>query len=183
MKQIVNSILILFLLGVGSVSAQDEQKQKTKKELKREAYEAKKQTLVRLLDARDFVLQADRVSSPLSRLQNVSNKFNYVKVAGDSIFVQFAVNGLRGENGFGGDTYLGKISQWSTKDKGEGKPLVTMIGFLTPSKRDFVSVYLTIKGGDVEARLVDNNRIITLMGDASSIADAEIEVLPNRSYH
>lgn len=118
MRTAILIFLIVFLAG-NTISAQEKLTKKEKKEKEKIEREAKKQELLKLVNSRQFVLEASQVQDKEGRVLTLTPMINFLMVEGDSETLQFGLEGRVGWNGLGGITLEGKINGFTVK---EGKP-------------------------------------------------------------
>ena len=93
----------------------EKEAKKAEKAAKKAAEEAAEQALfeqaVRALDAKDFVVEADRIEFKRGNFVYVSSSTNFVAVKGDKASIQLSFNvPMPGPNGIGGITVDGTTS-------------------------------------------------------------------------
>lgn len=127
-KLAVLSMLLLFAC-LGQIQAQ------TVKEMTREQKKAEQEALDLMLydeakqaiEAKNFVLEADRVMFKYGTSAYVSSNTNFVAVNGDKAVVQVAFNiPVSGPNGLGGVTVDGSVSGYKQTVDKKGNIYVTM---------------------------------------------------------
>lgn len=127
-KLAVLSILLMFAC-LGQIQAQ------TVKEITREQKKAEQEALDQMLfdeakqaiDAKDFVLEADRVMFKYGTTAFISTNTNFVAVHGDKAVVQVAFNiPVSGPNGLGGVTVDGNVSGYKQTTDKKGNIYVSM---------------------------------------------------------
>lgn len=184
-------IAIGLVLLSGSVSAQeliandkDEKrtKRKEKVEQRKQAREAEKLKGVTALFDEDFVLKAREIAinsnrSPRS-IQNrlvVADKYNFVKIEGNEIKVQygFATRSARA-NGGGVQVFQGEIDSFSVKDKGEGRNFAAVIDFRSPNSNNLLSVHIVIAGKKAQARFYDGLEEVLFEGIYERASEAKL---------
>lgn len=151
---------------------------KQKKKDRMELFELQKQEGSSLINDRDFVLQAERISGKNTIPLNVSNQINFIRIDGDDLIVQYGLNAGVGRNGLGGVTYEGKIKRYDTKDLGEGKAYNTRIQFFTPYLNGMATINITVRGDKARASVWSNGQVLNFEGfyasnETSSIAQSQ----------
>lgn len=151
---------------------------KQKKKDRMELFELQKQEGSSLIDDRDFVLQAERISGKNTIPINVSNQINFIKIDGDDLIVQYGLNAGVGRNGLGGVTYEGKIRRYETSDLGEGKAYNTRIQFFTPYLNGIATINISVRGDMARASIWSNGQVLNFDGfyasnESSSIAESQ----------
>ena len=157
------------------------EQRRLKKEEARKQYEIKKGIGMRMLEKRDFVLQADRISAKTGPVVGVSRQVNYIMINGDDMIIQYALNNAQmGLNGVGGVTFEGKIKKFDVKNRGEGKPCMVTIQFYTPYLNGVATVQLNIKGDQSDATLYAGNDQLNFSGTFATIENSGIRVAKTR---
>lgn len=83
---------------------------------------------VQALNAKDFVLEADRVEFKRGRFVYVTPSTNFVSMSGDKATIQLAFNGaFSGPNGIGGITVDGNASNVEMKTDKKGNVTFSMM--------------------------------------------------------
>ena len=103
----------------------EKEAKKAEKAAKKAAEEAAEQALfeqaVRALDAKDFVVEADRIEFKRGNFVYVSSSTNFVAVKGDKASIQLSFNvPMPGPNGIGGITVDGTTSSIEKKTDKKG---------------------------------------------------------------
>ena len=136
MRKIV-LLLAVLLVGAGTMMAQtDKEAEKAAKQAEKEAKKAEKaakkaaeeaaeqalfEQAVRALDAKDFVVEADRIEFKRENFVYVSSSTNFVAVKGDKASIQLSFNvPMPGPNGIGGITVDGTTSSIEKKTDKKG---------------------------------------------------------------
>lgn len=136
MKKVL--VLLAVLLSVtGCMSSRQNQPAdsaaaQADKEAKKAADEAAQMALfeqaVQALNARDFVLEAERVEFKRGRFAYVTPSTNFVSLKGDKATIQLAFNGaFAGPNGIGGITVDGNASNVEMKTDKKGNVTFSMM--------------------------------------------------------
>jgi hypothetical protein len=115
MKTIIILLASFFLFGVYSVQAQDENKQSKKetKKAERKAEDERNYVLTgNLLDSMKFVLEASYLSNQYGNRVIVSNNINFIQVDSTHAILQIGRNAGVGNNGVGGTTVEGRVSNY-----------------------------------------------------------------------
>lgn len=116
MKKVLLLMMILFTAvgaGMAQQNKQDEKAaRKAEKAAKKAAEEASEMAMfeeaVKALEAKDFVLEAERVEFKRGNFAYVTPSTNFVSLAGEQAVIQLAFNGVfSGPNGLGGITVEG----------------------------------------------------------------------------
>ncbi len=176
-------MLVVVVLAAGSLLAQEVKvvEKVSKKELKKEKkaqrkieYELFKAEGLNSIEDRDFVLMADRISGRSFRPVLVMDNLNFIKIEGEEITVQYALDGRIGVNGLGGVTYRGKIRNIEAKDLGQGKPGNVLVEFVAPYARGMVRLYIDIRGDQATAQLLNNGQMINFRGEHLTTESADV---------
>ena len=186
MKHLIMMIAVM-VLAAGTLSAQKliKAKKKAAKQEKKEAkklakaeekanYELYKAEGKKMIESRDFVLIAQMISGRDTRPIPVVDNSNFVKIEGDKIVVQFALNrpDVGGTNDMGGNTYKGTIRKLEAKDLGEGKSVNVRVDFVSPSIQGVATIYIDIMGSTVKAQMIDSGGTINFSGKYIALKDA-----------
>lgn len=135
MKKIL-LLLVVAILGIGTMMAQDKAAQKeakkAEKEAKKAAEEAEQMALFeqaqQALQDKDFVVEAERVEFKRGSYVYVTPSTNFVSLKDNRASIQLAFNGPRsGPNGIGGITVEGTISNYTSKTDKKGNITVSMM--------------------------------------------------------
>lgn len=186
MKRLIMMMAVM-VLAVGTLSAQKltkaekkaakQEKKAAKKRAKAEEnenYELYKAEGKKMIESRDFVLIAQMISGRDTRPIPVIDNSNFVKIEGDKIVVQFALNrpDVGGSNDMGGNTYKGTIRKLEAKDLGEGKSVNVRVDFVSPSIQGVATIYIDIMGSSVKAQMMDSGGAINFNGKYVALKDA-----------
>jgi len=124
-KSLVISVLLLvpfFILAQSEKQSKEEKKeQKEKEDLE------KMQALYKIVESRQFVVEANQVFGNTGEIYNVMPSVNYFAVDSSYSTMQLSFNGLIGWNGIGGITSDGKLDKFDLQELESGKP-VTLYG-------------------------------------------------------
>ena len=189
MKKIVMIVVVAVLASSGLfaqkarvVKKQDKKElRKLKKAQRKIDYEISKAQGIQMIKDGDFVLMGDFLSDRTGRSLLVVDNYNFVKVKGDQVVVQYALNGRTGLNGIGGVTYRGTIRKMSIKNFGEGKVSTVKIDFISPIMPGISTVSIDIRGNQASAKMIRNGSVIKLSGKYLSAGDALIVQGGNRA--
>lgn len=157
---------------VEKLEGKELRKQRKKERL--ELFELQKQEATGLLENRDFVLQAERISGKNTVPINVANQINFIRIDGDDLIVQYGLNAGAGRNGLGGVTYEGKIRRFDAKDLGEGKTYNTRIQFFTPYLNGVATINIRIRGNQAQASVWSNGQVLNFEGFYASNENSTI---------
>lgn len=188
MRKYVLLVAAVMLVATISTAQDKEEKQaeqldgkelrKQKKQERLALFELQKEEGSELIESRDFVLQAERISGKSAVPVNVAHHINFVKIEGDDLIVQYGLNSGVGRNGLGGMTFEGKIRKIETKDLGEGKSFNTRIQFSTPYLNGVATVNISVRGHRARASIWSNGEVLNFEGfyasnDSSTIAHSQ----------
>jgi len=178
-------IAVLFLIpqygssqesNANQMSLTRKQEKEQKKKAKEAAALADREKYAKLLQDKQYVFMANSLSGDAGATYSITPKFNFLKVAGESVVFQFAFDGLVGWNGIGGMTIVGELEDYRF-DPGKsikkpmrvnarieanviyGKPYVTMTVF----EEGYARITVTIKGGT-----------LNMSGQVVSLEDADV---------
>lgn len=127
--RLLNVIMVMMVVCLGHAQAQET------KEMTREEKKAEQEALDRYyfeeakkaIDAKTFVLEADRVMFKHGTTVFVTSNTNFVAVKGDEAVVQVAFNvPVSGPNGIGGVTVSGSVSGYKKEVDKKGTIRVSM---------------------------------------------------------
>ncbi|MCF6170666.1 MAG: DUF4251 domain-containing protein [Bacteroidales bacterium] len=129
-----------------SSSSKKEQRklEKEKKKKEKQATElAERAMLANLLQNKQYVFMANTLSDDFGYSFNVTPKFNYLSVSGDTVVFQFAFDGIVGWNGIGGFTLVGQIVNYKfIPGKNASKPM--RINARVKANTQWGNLYLTL---------------------------------------
>jgi len=112
MKKIGLLVIVLLLSGVvfGQTKAEKKAAKKAKKEAKLKREIANADTLVAIMESKQFVLEAHTLYDKKGQNYVLSPNINFVAFDGDNSTIQLAFQNLVGWNGVGGITLDGKVT-------------------------------------------------------------------------
>lgn len=152
-----------------------------RKEENRKAFELNKAIGKNLIENRDFVLQADRLSSKTGPIVAVSRQTNFIMINGEDMVIQYGLNNAQiGLNGVGGITLEGKIKNFEAKDRGEGKPFMVNVQFYTPYLNGIATVQINVKGNRADATLMTQGRQLNFEGGFASQEQSGVALAKTR---
>lgn len=157
MKNIIIIMVSFFLLGIYSVQAQDENKQsqKEKKKMERKAEDERNYIATgNMLDSMKFVLEADYLSNRRGNRAIVSNSLNFIQVDSTNAILQVGRNTGMGNNGVGGTTVEGKISNYKVTRDDKKKSYFVQMNIM--SVVGVYDVFINVSG--------DGNALATISG-------------------
>ena len=177
-------MMVIAVLLIGSTALSQEEKvveklskkeaRKEKRAQKQEIFEINKAYGINLIDERNFVLQADRLSGKNNMPIPVDRGVNFVKIEGDQMIIQFGLINQLGLNGLGGTTFQGRIMDLDAGDRGEGKAYSVRTQFYTPILNGVATVNLEIRGDKARASLWSNGRVINFEGNYGTNEDIKV---------
>lgn len=126
-----NLLIIVALFIVGSLSAQGRNKQKQSKEDRNVRIESEYQAMARLIDAKQFILEADYRSDQQGFSVPVSSTLNFIMVDSAMAVIQTGSNYRVGFNGVGGITAEGNISKWKVMKDNKRKSFIISMNIIT----------------------------------------------------
>lgn len=121
MKTIAICIALVFVSSVVSV-AQEKSKlsKKEKKELKKKQLQQQKETLLNLLESKQWVIEAHTVFDRYNQSYQINPTINFVGIKDTEAAIQLGFDGLIGWNGVGGVTIDGEVTSYEI-DEGKEK--------------------------------------------------------------
>ena len=157
------------------------EERRKKKEEARKKFEINKLLGIQMMEKRDFVLQADRISAKTGPAVGVARNVNYIMINGDNMIVQYGLNNASvGLNGVGGATLEGKIKKFDVKNRGEGKPYLVTVQFATPYLNGVATVQINIRGDQADAMLNASGRQINFFGEFATIENSGVIMAKTR---
>lgn len=164
----------------GAKLSKKEERRKKKEEARRK-FEVNKLLGIQMMEKRDFVLLADRISAKTGPAVGVSRNVNYIMISGENMVVQYGINNASvGLNGVGGATLEGKIKKFDVKNRGEGKPYLVTIQFATPYLNGVATVQINIRGDKADAMLNASGRQLNFFGEYASEENSGIMLAKTR---
>ncbi|WP_069835626.1 DUF4251 domain-containing protein [Roseivirga misakiensis] len=159
-----------------------EEKEKTKKELRKEKKEEKaklreeKQAVgVKLIESRDFVLMAKTINGVNGATVPVRETMNFVRIDKGTVTVQYGEPGRSGgANGLGGVTFKGRIQNFRVSDKGGRKGYNAILNFTSPLNANIMSVSIFIWGDKAQARFFNGERNVTFDGKYAKASETKL---------
>lgn len=156
MKQITKTILLSFML-ITFICAnaqedvkltKEEQRKAKKEEIKKEKDQQQDANWVlyqKIAQEREFVVEFQRTFNPRTGGELIlTPRLNFLYVHGDSVIVQFETNQYLSENGLGGRTIKGTISNYKYKaPKDDNKPIFVNFDIIQKFQQRPVNVSIT----------------------------------------
>lgn len=186
----ISYIVLSLIIASVSISAQEltadknsrKERRIAKVEERRKSRENKKFRGAQALADKDFVLKAKEIvvtsrntaASDQNRVL-VASKFNFFKVEGEEVTIQFgAAERVARANGGGARVYKGKVETLTIKDKGEGKSFSAVIDFTSTYSNNVLSVHLVIWGNKAQARFYDGQTEVLLEGEHARLSETKL---------
>lgn len=176
-------IIGLALLMSVQLSAQEE---KSKKELRQERKELKKQEFLakqargkELLEAKDFVLEANLLIGKKGQTAQATSSINFIAINGSHIHMQLGSAAGLGWNGVGGITFEGQMNSYELYEDDKSDRVGVRIRYSSIYSRDIITIDLSINGERVTARVVSEGRILTMQGAYLSRSESNVFVAQN----
>lgn len=162
-------IIIAAFLFAGNLSAQQSHKNKETKAEKTVRIESKYQSMSRLIDKKEFILEADFRSDQHGFRLPISSTLNFIMVDSAIAVIQTGSNNGVGANGVGGLTAEGSISKWKVSKDNKRKSFVISMNVLTAigSYDIFISVSSSgdasaTMSGTKSGKLIYQGRLLSL---------------------
>jgi len=129
----MKTLLIIgaILLFMGGLSAQESKKDKETKAEKVVRIESEYQSMARLIDDKQFILEADFRSDKYGMRFPTTSMLNFIKVDSALAVIQTGRNSGIGVNGVGGLTAEGRISNWKVSKDSKRKTFVISMNVMT----------------------------------------------------
>ena len=183
MKYIVSILLLSFFLMLGLVSnAQEDvkltekQQRKADKEEKKKEKEAKEAAdwLVyqKLAEDHTYVVQFNKIGVNL-----VSRRLNFLYANGDDVTIQFETATYASENGLGGRTISGTISNYKYKPpKNDNKPIFINFDVTSKFNQKNYNISISVYSGGTALISFGGGVTSQINGTFSTIEDASINM-------
>lgn len=162
-------IFIVFLFFVGGLSAQERNKNKETKSEKAVRIESEYRAMARLIDDKQFILEADYRSNQYGSRMPVSSMINFVRIDSAMAVIQTGSNYRVGVNGVGGVTAEGQISKWKVVKDNKRKSFVISMNISTTL--GFYDIFINVSSsgnatatisGTTSGKLIYNGRLLAL---------------------
>lgn len=161
----MKKVLIVLLMGFMFFSVQGQEKagkqkltRQEKKELRRQQDEDAKKIVDAIIEARQFVLEANLIKGKRGQTFSVSSTINFVMVDSNKAVFQFGSAHTIGVNGVGGATVEGKITRFDVNKREK-------------SGSYFIRINISATTGFYEIRLEISS---------TGMADAQVTALSNK---
>ncbi|HBH25013.1 MAG TPA: hypothetical protein DDY13_16535 [Cytophagales bacterium] len=127
-------LTLMFIISMTAISFAQSDKGKEmekmskaeKKALKQAEMKANKDSLLQIIENKQWVLEAYQLQGKYGQTFNLSPTTNFVAVKGDRNVWQFAFNGLIGWNGIGGITIDGKVTKYEVSPGKKAKSAISI---------------------------------------------------------
>ena len=149
------SLLFMFSFAQEDVNMSKKDQRKAEKEkIKKENEEKQAANWIvykKLAQEKEYVIEFQRAFNPQTGTDMVlSRSLNFLYVHGDSVIIQFETNQYASENGLGGRTIVGTISQYKyNPPKDENKPIFINFNVSHKFQARPVNVSITVTSDDV----------------------------------
>lgn len=177
-KIILSSLLVLLFfisyaqedVNVESKKQRKEEKAKIKKE--KEAKEAADWLVYqKLAKEQEFVIVFNKIGNNI-----VTKRLNFLYANGDDIILQFETNGYLSENGLGGRTINGTISNYKYKPpKNDNKPIFINFDITSKFDQQNFNISITVYSGGITLISMGSS-VTSIHGVFSPIEDADINL-------
>ena len=171
MKIIYFFICILLL----PISLYGQDKELSKKEKKAREKEAELQALYKIVESRQFVVEANQVFGNRGDVYNVMPSVNYFAVDSNYSTMQLSFIGLIGWNGIGGITSDGTLDKFDLQEFDSGKP-VTLYGSINSRSGGNVQFTMYVySSGTANVTATGNwGNDITFQGRLFTLAESKV---------
>lgn len=134
-----------------------------------------KEEILKLVDAREFVIKAYRLQDRSLNNYNVNSSINFVKIDSTEAVVQFGFNGYFGSNGLGGLTAEGKLSGYKVTGRDDSDPVRVKLYASTMQAGHLTFLVTIFNDGRARATVTDMyGSRLTFTGEIASIDGARI---------
>ena len=182
MKYTISILLLSFFLMLGMVSnAQEDTKLTEKQQRKANKEKAKKEKeekeaadwlfYQKLAEDHTFVIQFDKIGTQL-----VSRRLNFLYANGDDITIQFETSNYASENGLGGRTINGTISNYKySPPKNDNKPIFINFDITSKFNQKNYNISVSVYSGGT-ALISFGGGVSQIYGTFLAIEDASINI-------
>jgi len=179
MKRLI-FLLGFFIFAVALFAQESDTNATLTKKQKREA-EAEKnfQLFKKLIDNKDFVLEANWLQDRYGNRIPVASSINFIAIDSTQAVIQIGSNYRVGPNGVGGVTAKGKITEWQLNENEKNKSFTLRINVMTP-----IGIYdllVSINAYGQGRATLTGLRSGQLTFDGNLISNAESSVYEGRS--
>ncbi len=176
MKKILIMLTVLNFTGgfSASVYARNSQDTNAKKQVKKEKIKKEYDETKKLIESKNFVLEADYLANRYGQIIPVTSLLNFISIEDDKAVIQIGSHNGMGRNGVGGITTEGNISDWqlNVNDK-KNSLMLTMTVMTTLGIYDIN--YSINANGYADATLSGNfGGRLTYSGDVVSIQNSNV---------
>jgi hypothetical protein len=174
MKYTTSILLISFFLMLGIVSnAQEDAKLTEKQQRKADKEKAKEEKekkeaadwliFQKLAEDQTFVVQFETITNPnTGKVYNVSRRLNFLYANGDDVTMQFETATYASENGLGGRTISGTISNYKySPPKSDNKPIFINFDITSKFNQKNYNISISVYSG--------GNALVSFGGGVSQI--------------
>jgi hypothetical protein len=162
-------IFIAVILFMGGLSAQERNKKKETKEEKATRVESEYLAMAKLIDDKQFILEADFRSDQHGFRLPVSSTLNFIMVDSAMAIIQTGSNYGLGANGVGGLTAEGRISKWKVSKDNKRRSFVISMNVMTALGSYDIFISVSSSGnasstisGTTSGKLIYSGRLISL---------------------
>lgn len=154
--------------------AQNNSKSDEKRQQETEMKE-NKDAILKLVDARSFVIRANMLQDRHLNTYQVNPNINFIKIDSSEAVVQFALDGVIGWNGLGGLTVEGSYTDFRVSGQ-SGLDPITIITDLSTPDYGFMTLFITIfNNGSAHATITGSfGSRLTFMGDFNTLDGARV---------
>lgn len=154
MKNIIG-ILLTSILTVTVAFGQEKMTKTEKKEMKEKKQEEEKAQLEALVEAKKFVLEAQKLYDSNRNSYPMNSATNFVIIDGDKVTIQLSFAGLAGWNGLGGLTVDNTIDEYKIIPGKKAKSPVQLDLRTTGKTVGRITMFFTLNTGYANVRYSD----------------------------
>jgi len=175
MKIYYTSIIWLSILLVVPSLLLAQDKGSSKKQQEEMEMRKNKDAILKLVDARSFVIKADMIQDRYLNNYQVNSTINFVKIDSNEAVIQFGFDQVAGWNGVGGLTVDGRIQNYKVKGRSGMDPVSITADISSPGE-GFLTLFLTIFNDGMAHATVTGSfgSRITFFGECQSLNGARI---------
>jgi len=167
-------IICAILLFMGGLSAQESKKDKETKAEKVVRIESEYQSMARLIDDKQFILEADFRSDKYGMRFPTTSMLNFIKVDSALAVIQTGRNSGIGVNGVGGLTAEGRISNWKVSKDSKRKTFVISMNVMTALGPFDIFINVSASGNASATMSGTTSGKLNFQGRLISIPDSKI---------
>lgn len=174
MKQIF-LVTIISLFSFSMMGQEKAMTHKEKKELKAKENQEKIEALYKLVETREFIVEATQVFGTSGETYTISPEINFFTVDSSSSTIQLSFVGVSGWNGIGGVTIDGNIDRYDLKELKEGKP-ITLMGSIIERIGGNTQFTMYVYSSGLAQVEISGKRAsrITIQGRISTLANSNV---------